>query len=69
LQRIRKTARNREESDARFIARVHVESSKTPRFYEKLGGQLILEKSIERSGQALVEVAYGWNDLNTNPLP
>jgi hypothetical protein len=35
------------------------------RFYEKLGGRLILEKPIERGGQPFMEVAYGWNDLNT----
>lgn len=34
------------------------------RFYEKLGGQIIAEQSIERSGQSFLEVAYGWKDLS-----
>jgi GNAT superfamily N-acetyltransferase len=33
-------------------------------FYEKLGGQVIVEQPIERAGQSFVEVAYGWKDLN-----
>ena len=33
------------------------------RFYEALGGQLITEQQIERGGQSLTEVAYGWSDL------
>ena len=32
-------------------------------FYEKLGGVCIAEKLIELAGKELVEVAYGWGDL------
>lgn len=34
------------------------------RFYEALGGQLLREKTIEIGGQTLIEVAYGWRDLD-----
>ena len=33
------------------------------RFYEGLGGKLIGEKDIVIGGQTLVEVAYGWDEL------
>ena len=33
------------------------------RFYEKLGGQVIAEQSIERDGPTFLEIAYGWKDL------
>jgi GNAT superfamily N-acetyltransferase len=32
------------------------------RFYEKLGGQKVYEKEIERGGAKLIEIAYGWMD-------
>lgn len=32
------------------------------RFYEKLGGQKVYEKEIERGGAKLIEIAYGWQD-------
>lgn len=35
------------------------------RFYEALGGQCLREKTIEIGAQTLIEVAYGWQDLNT----
>lgn len=35
------------------------------KFYEALGGQVIAEQQIERGEQSLLEVAYGWRDLNT----
>jgi hypothetical protein len=33
------------------------------RFYEAMGGRFVSEQNIEINGQALVDVAYGWNDL------
>ncbi len=33
-------------------------------FYERLGGQLFEEKTVEIGGQQLKEIAYGWTDLN-----
>lgn len=41
------------------------------RFYERLGGELVREKSITIGGLALVEVAYGWPDVRglTEPEP
>jgi len=35
------------------------------RFYEALGGKYLREKPIEIGAQTLLEVAYGWDDLNT----
>jgi hypothetical protein len=39
------------------------------RFYEALGGTLVTNKVIELAGKSLIEVAYGWYDLQplTNP--
>lgn len=34
-------------------------------FYERLGGVYLYEKPIEIGGAKLMEVAYGWRDLNT----
>jgi len=34
------------------------------RFYERLGGAQVSEKSIEIEGTRLVEIAYGWRDLS-----
>ena len=33
-------------------------------FYERLGGAPAGEKEIEIGGKKLVEVAYGWSDLD-----
>lgn len=33
-------------------------------FYERLGGVLVGEREVERSGTKLTEVAYGWSDLS-----
>ncbi|MCE7860365.1 MAG: GNAT family N-acetyltransferase, partial [Chloroflexi bacterium CFX2] len=33
-------------------------------FYERLGGSYLAERSIEIGGEPLIEVAYGWRDLN-----
>jgi ribosomal protein S18 acetylase RimI-like enzyme len=35
------------------------------KFYEALGGQYLYEKPIEIGEQMLIEVAYGWKDLNS----
>lgn|SRR5215469_1913932 len=35
------------------------------KFYESLGATVIGEKTIERGGQPFLEIAYGWQDLNT----
>jgi GNAT superfamily N-acetyltransferase len=35
------------------------------RFYEALGGRLIVQQEIERGGESHVEVAYGWSDLSS----
>ena len=34
------------------------------RFYERLGGQPVAEKTVEIGGKELVEVAYGWRELS-----
>ena len=34
-------------------------------FYEALGGARVREKTIERGGRALAEIAYGWPDIGT----
>jgi ribosomal protein S18 acetylase RimI-like enzyme len=33
------------------------------RFYEKLGGRMIAEKTVEIGGKELLDVAYAWPDL------
>ncbi len=33
-------------------------------FYEALGGKYVSEKEIVIGGAPLIEVAYGWNELN-----
>ncbi len=35
------------------------------RFYERLGGQKVYEKEIERGGVKLIEIAYGWTDITS----
>jgi len=36
-------------------------------FYEALGGEYLYEKPIEIGGEMLMEVAYGWRDLDQFP--
>jgi GNAT superfamily N-acetyltransferase len=36
----------------------------TCQFYERLGGQRIYDKEIERGGIKLLEIAYGWTDIS-----
>jgi len=35
------------------------------RFYEAMGGKLVVEKQLESGGQSFTERAYGWQDLTT----
>jgi L-amino acid N-acyltransferase YncA len=35
------------------------------RFYEALGGGRVREKTIERGGRTLAEIAYGWRDFKS----
>jgi hypothetical protein len=35
------------------------------KFYERLGGQLVYEKTVTIGGVPLIEVAYGWRDAHT----
>lgn len=37
-------------------------------FYERLGGEYLYEKPIDIGGKALMEVAYGWRNLDTFPV-
>lgn len=39
------------------------------RFYEALGGQLVLEEQIEEEGMVLDQVAYGWRDVSDYRTP
>lgn len=41
-----------------------LEDNKSKHFYERLGGELIGEKTIEIGGQQLREVAYGWRTFD-----
>ena len=45
---------------------IRVLKANTParRFYEALGGQLVLEEQIEDRGAVLDQVAYGWRDVS-----
>ena len=45
---------------------IRVLKANTParRFYEALGGQLVLEEPIEDRGAVLDGVAYGWRDVS-----
>jgi len=38
------------------------------RFYEKLGGKILGEQSIEIGGIKYVEIAYGWENIDIIPL-
>jgi len=33
------------------------------KFYETLGAEFITQQTIERGGEEIIEVAYGWSDL------
>lgn len=35
------------------------------KFYERLGGQLVYEKTVTIAGMPLMEIAYGWRDAHT----
>jgi ribosomal protein S18 acetylase RimI-like enzyme len=45
-----------------FLIRVLKANAPARRFYEALGGQLVLEEQIEEDGALLDQVAYGWPD-------
>jgi GNAT superfamily N-acetyltransferase len=38
-------------------------------FYERLGGQAVYEQSVTIGGMPLLEVAYGWQDVQTLVRP
>jgi GNAT superfamily N-acetyltransferase len=40
-----------------------LEQNPACRFYERLGGELLQQAQIEMGGASLVEVAYGWPDV------
>jgi len=42
-----------------------LEKNSACRFYEALGGIKLLEKEINIGNTKLIEVAYGWKDINT----
>lgn len=39
------------------------DNTQARKFYEALGGQILCEKPIEIGTQPLIEIAYGWKDL------
>lgn len=41
-----------------------LERNSACRFYEKMGGTPVHTQSIRIGGQDLIEVGYGWEDLN-----
>ena len=45
-----------------LLIRVLKANTRARRFYEALGGQLVLEEQIEDEGALLDQVAYGWLD-------
>ena len=47
-----------------LIIRVLKANAPARRFYEALGGQLVLEEQIEEDGVVLEQVAYGWMDAS-----
>jgi ribosomal protein S18 acetylase RimI-like enzyme len=47
-----------------LIIRVLKANAPARRFYEALGGQLVLEEQIEENGAVLEQVAYGWEDVS-----
>ncbi len=46
-----------------------LEQNPARHFYERMGGVLCGEASMEIGGESLTEVAYGWPDLNAFPIP
>jgi hypothetical protein len=47
-----------------LLIRVLKENVPARRFYEALGGQLVLEEQFEDRGAVLVRVGYGWRDAS-----
>ena len=47
-----------------LLIRVLQANTRACRFYEALGGQLVLEEQIEEEGAVLDQVAYGWSDAS-----
>ena len=47
-----------------LLIRVLQANAPARRFYEALGGQLVLEEQIEEYGAVLDQVAYGWSDVS-----
>ena len=47
-----------------LLIRVLQANAPARRFYEALGGQLVLEEQIEEHGAVLDQVAYGWSDVS-----
>jgi ribosomal protein S18 acetylase RimI-like enzyme len=47
-----------------LLIRVLKANTRARRFYEALGGQLVLEEQIEDEGALLDQVAYGWRDAS-----
>ncbi len=47
-----------------LLIRVLKANAPARRFYEALGGQLVLEEQIEENGAVLEQVAYGWKDVS-----
>jgi len=47
-----------------LIIRVLKANAPARRFYEALGGELVLEEQIEENGAVLEQVAYGWKDVS-----
>jgi ribosomal protein S18 acetylase RimI-like enzyme len=47
-----------------LLIRVLQANAPARRFYEALGGQLVLEEQIEERGAVLDLVAYGWRDVS-----
>jgi ribosomal protein S18 acetylase RimI-like enzyme len=47
-----------------LIIRVLKANAPACRFYEALGGELVLEEQIEENGAILEQVAYGWTDVS-----
>jgi ribosomal protein S18 acetylase RimI-like enzyme len=47
-----------------LLIRVLQANTRARRFYEALGGQLVLEEQIEDEGAVLDQVAYGWSDAS-----
>ena len=47
-----------------LLIRVLKENAPARRFYEALGGQLVLEEQFEERGAVLVRVGYGWREVS-----